>query len=93
MELLTCGEFARAYNISISKVRDMCQKGELPALKIGVGWRINRERAEDVLSSLFEEKVAQKTAERSKTKVFRAKPRQNFDFLAELSRARGKLNE
>lgn len=90
MELMTCSEFAGAYNISLSKVRSMCQTGELPALKIGVGWRINREKAEAILSDLFDEKVAPKPSKPRKTQSLKVAPKRKFDFLAEINRARGK---
>lgn len=91
MELLKVNEFAVAYNLSVSKVRDMCQKGILPACKIGVGWRIEREKAEGVLIDLFDNKIAHKSNKPRQTRPIKVKPKRNFDFLAELSRARGKL--
>lgn len=87
MELLKVNEFAARFNISISKVRQMCQKGELPACKIGVGWRIDAEKAIGVLSILFDKKCSQKR----NFKVTRAyKPRPDFDFKAELAKLRSK---
>lgn len=91
MELMTCSEFAGAYNISLSKVRSMCQTGELPALKIGVGWRIDREKAEAILTDLFNQKIAHKPKEQHKTRLFRAKTSRKFDFLAELDKAKGSI--
>lgn len=90
MELMTCSEFAAAYNISLSKVRSMCQTGELPALKIGVGWRINREKAEVMLLDLFDNRNAQEPNKPPKTRRFKVVQKRKFDFLTELERAKGK---
>lgn len=87
MELLKVNEFANRFNLSISKVRAMCQTGELPACKIGVGWRIDVEKAEQVLSILFDRKTSQKR-NFSTTRAY--KPRRDFDFKSELARLRGK---
>lgn len=87
MELLKVNEFANRFNLSISKVRAMCQTGELPACKIGVGWRIDVEKAEKVLSILFDKKRSQKR-NCNATRVY--KPSGNFDFKRELARLRGK---
>lgn len=91
MELLKVNEFATRYNISVSKVRNMCQNGELPACKIGVGWRINADKAEGVLLDLFDNKIAHKSSQPRKTRPIKVKPKRNFDFIAELNRARGNL--
>ena len=91
MELLKVNEFAALYNLSISKVRAMCQTGELPACKIGVGWRIDREKAEAILTDLFNQKIAYKPKEPHKTRLFRAKTSRKFDFLAELDKAKGSI--
>lgn len=91
MELLKVNEFAALYNLSVSKVRDMCHKSILPACKIGVGWRIDRERAELVLSSLFDNKVAHKSKEPCQTRRIKVKTSRNFDFLAELDKAKGNI--
>lgn len=90
MELLKVNEFAARYNLSPSKVRDMCYQGELPAAKIGVGWRIEVEKAEAILSSLFDAKSPQKQPSKHTRAVVRVKPKQDFDFAAELAKLRGK---
>ena len=89
MELLKVNEFASRYNLSVSTVRAMCQKGDLPAAKIGVGWRIDAEKAEGVLSVLFDKKGPQKRQNCVKRRII-ARPKQGFDFAAELAKLRGK---
>lgn len=91
MELMTCSEFAGAYNLSLSKVRSMCQTGELPALKIGVGWRINREMAEGVLLDLFNNSSAHRPARARKSRPIKTKAGRKFNFLAELDQAKGRI--
>lgn len=47
MELMTVRDYAAHVRSSESTIRNMCRQGILPSVKIGVGWRIDVERADD----------------------------------------------
>ena len=90
MELLKVKEFAAKYNLCASTVRNMCLNGDLPAAKIGVGWRIDVEKAEAILSSLIDNKGPQKRSSKRTRAVVKTRPKRDFDFATELARLRGK---
>lgn len=58
MELLTVKQAADRFNISVSKVRSLIKSGDVPAAKIGVGWRIEASRLEGYINVLMEQKNA-----------------------------------
>ena len=52
-EMLTTAEVADLFRVSQLTIRRWCASGMLPALKLGRGWRISKER----LDSLIEEQI------------------------------------
>lgn len=39
-EYLTCAQYAERYGVAVQSVRRMCERGDLPAAKVGRVWRI-----------------------------------------------------
>lgn len=48
---LTTGEVAFALKFSSKSIRDQCERGELPAVKFGTQWRINKEQLIEYLET------------------------------------------
>lgn len=75
MTLLTVKEYAERINLPVSTLRSLCKKKEIPAVKIGVSWRIDPETADEAIQKMF--KVAA-----NKTAVL--KPKNSGSFLERL---------
>lgn len=91
MELLTIKQAACRFNISVSKVRQLVNNGKFPAAKIGVGWRIDAEKAEGYINILMAEKVASTGASAAKIKVSRVSAKANPSYLERLRSLRKNL--
>lgn len=88
MELLTIKQAAERFNISVSKVRELVNAGKFPAAKIGVGWRIDAEKAEGYINLLIAEKVASTGLTVPKYKVSKRVIKTPTDYLARLKEMR-----
>ena len=88
MELLTIKQAAERFNLSVSKVRTLVSEGKFPAAKIGVGWRIDAEKAEGYINVLIAQKVASTGHSVAKIKVSKRSIRTKSDFLACLKEMR-----
>lgn len=51
-ELLTAEEAAAYLRVSIETIWRWCKEGRLPAFQIGRGWRIRRDRLEQLIEAL-----------------------------------------
>lgn len=52
MEYITIKDIATDLKLSVSKVRLMCEKNELPAIKLGRVWRVRKSDFEAFMESL-----------------------------------------
>lgn len=52
---LTVTDCAEILNVEVSDVTALVESGELPAIKVGAQWRIEREVLESYIASLYEE--------------------------------------
>ncbi|GAA4176052.1 helix-turn-helix domain-containing protein [Gryllotalpicola koreensis] len=71
---LTTADCAEILNVEIADVTSLVETGELPAIKVGAQWRIEREVLESYIASLYEEQRRRALWEQS-----------DFASLAELS--------
>lgn len=53
MELMTVKDYAAHVRSNESTIRNMCRKGILPSVKIGVGWRIDAEQADNYFRKIM----------------------------------------
>lgn len=88
MELLTVKQAAERFNISVSKVRELVNAKKFPAAKIGVGWRIDAEKAEGYINVLITEKIASTKASAPNYRVTKRNIRTPNEFLARLKEMR-----
>ena len=88
MEILTIKQAAEKFNISVSKVRELVNTGKFPAAKIGVGWRIDAEKAEGYINVLITEKIASTKATAPNYRVTKRNIRTPNEFLARLKEMR-----
>ncbi|AYG05422.1 helix-turn-helix domain-containing protein [Gryllotalpicola protaetiae] len=52
---LTTADCAEILNVEVADVSALVETGELPAIKVGAQWRIEREVLESYIASLYEE--------------------------------------
>lgn len=78
MEFMTVNEYAGHIKASVSKVRDMCHKQELPCLKLGLKWVIAVELADEYIYTRMVNKTPQ-NAPKCVKKHFRPKVSYNTD--------------
>jgi excisionase family DNA binding protein len=71
---LTVTDCAEILNVEVADVSGLLESGELPAIKVGAQWRIEREVLEAYIASLYEEQRRRALWEQS-----------DFASLAELS--------
>ncbi len=86
---MTVKEYAKRVSTSTATIYTMCQKGQLPAVKIG-GWRINVARADKML----EEKIDQRLAEfapKVVPKVYIRGQNADKDYLQQLAQMRKRV--
>lgn len=76
---LTVKEYAEHVSASERTISAMCRTGKLPAVKIGVGWRINLQLADEQLARKAEENL--KSCQAKKTN-------KSFDFLAAIQKCK-----
>lgn len=81
MEVTFCTvqDYAKRISASVKTVREMCKSGKLPAVKIGVGWRINLQLADEQLARKAEENLRSCRAK---------KTNKSFDFLAAIQKCK-----
>jgi len=71
---LTAADCAEVLNVEVSDVMALVETGELPAIRVGAQWRIERDVLESYIASLYEEQRRRALWEQS-----------DFASLAELS--------
>lgn len=54
MKMMTVKEYAEHVSSNPSTIRTMCRSGVLPSVKIGVGWRIDADRADRYFADLMD---------------------------------------
>lgn len=86
MEFMTVTEYAAHVKSSVSKIRDMCHKHELPCCKLGLKWIIDVQSADEYIYTRCHEKASQTPPKRAR-EHFRST--YNGDFTADLKRLRG----
>ncbi|WP_344792559.1 helix-turn-helix domain-containing protein [Gryllotalpicola daejeonensis] len=52
---LTTADCAEILNVEVADVTALLETGELPAIKVGAQWRIEREVLESYIASLYED--------------------------------------
>ena len=52
---LTAADCAEILNVEVADVTGLLETGELPAIKIGAHWRVEREVLESYIGSLYEQ--------------------------------------
>ncbi|WP_344775073.1 helix-turn-helix domain-containing protein [Gryllotalpicola kribbensis] len=55
VRFLTTADCAEILNVELADVTALVETGELPAIKVGPQWRIEREVLESYIASLYEE--------------------------------------
>lgn len=88
MELLTVKQAAERFNISVSKVRELVNAKKFPAAKIGVGWRIDAEKAEGYINVLIAEKSTSTGRSTPNYKITKRNIKTPDDYLARLKEMR-----
>lgn len=59
MELMSVRDYARKVSSKEATIRNMCKKGILPSVKIGVGWKIDPEKADEYFQAKMAERLNQ----------------------------------
>ena len=88
MVMMTVNEYAKRMASSESQIRQMCADGIIPSVKIGKGYKIDVERADEYFRKQIEERLIAKPAK----KVVRVtKTTKSSDFVNKLKQIRSEL--
>jgi len=74
VRFLTVADCAEILNVEVADVTDLVDSGELPAIRVGAQWRVERDVLESYIASLYEQQRRRALWEQS-----------DFASLAELS--------
>ena len=88
MVMMTVNEYAKRMASSASQIRQMCADGVIPSVKIGKGYKIDVERADEYFRKQIEERL---TAKPAKKVVRVTKPTKASDFVNKLKQIRSEL--
>ena len=87
MKLVSVTEYAQLTSSAPSTIRALCQKGKLPAFKLGSNWKIDLDKAEAMAEELIEDNMACP----AKREQIKAKPQFKGDFKARLEEMKQKV--
>ena len=88
MQMMGVKEYAEKMSASASQIRQMCADGIIPSVKIGKGYKIDVERADEYFRKQIEERL---TAKPAKKVVRVTKPTKASDFVNKLKQIRSEL--
>ena len=89
MQMMGVKEYAEKMSASASQIRQMCADGILPSVKIGKGYKIDVERADEYFNKAIESRL---TATKPAKKAVRVtKTAKASDFVNKLKQIRSEL--
>ena len=87
MKLVSVTEYAQLTSSAPSTIRALCQKGKLPAFKLGSNWKIDLDKAEAMAEELIEDNMACP----AKKEPVKAKSQFRGDFKTRLEEMKQKV--